>query len=89
MADTVTDVSYGELEVSLGISAPYANRVLVTPVGPNARIAFLELMTMEDGSTRSFPRAAVVVPLSDLLALRDVINHITKDVIQVPVPANG
>lgn len=76
MQTKIGGVQQEELEEALALPAHYANRILVTPIGLNARISFLEILSLADGTTQPFGRVAALVSLPDLIALRDVINHV-------------
>jgi hypothetical protein len=60
--------------------APWANKVLLTLTPVTGRLSFLELSS--DAPPKF--RAAVTTTISDLVALRDLLNKMLKDVRQLP-----
>lgn len=87
MAEVEIGIAESEMLVAVTPPAVFSNRVLVSPMGTLARLAFLETMVLEDGTTAMFCRASVVLTASDLMTLRDVIDAVTKNVVMVPTPA--
>lgn len=69
--------------VSYDGPAPLVNKFFVSIQQVYARVSFLEY-SPEDQATPHF-RAAVTMSINDLVALRDLLNVLLKDVQQIPM----
>ena len=65
--------------------AVFANKIYLTLIGPNARLAFAELTQPEQ---KPVFRSAVVMTINDLLALQDAIANLRKHATLVEVKGN-
>ncbi len=81
----VTADEFAEAYRSPGV---FVNKIVLTLQGPFARLTFFERRE-QDTQVYSYARATVVMPLGDLVEMRDLLNQMSDKIklVDIPVPA--
>jgi hypothetical protein len=72
--DALPQPSAEEMAEAFSGSAVFANKIYLTLIGPNARLAFAELTQPDQ---KPVFRSAVIMTINDLFALQDAIGNLT------------
>ncbi len=82
------NLSLAEVDAAWAMPAVFANKVVLTMSGPNARLAFLE-SSSPPASPAVAPRAAVSMTIGDLIELGQLIANMTANLTVVRVDENN